>query len=127
MPAGTLLVLDEPADIADAADFLWRQAQERRDELVAARDFPEQWPEAYLGPREWKSRLLRDRTLELTWESEAASPTGGGTPMGDLFGWREPALPRLGPRGWRRRSRAGRVKAIESCWRRIRLPAWPSC
>jgi transcription-repair coupling factor (superfamily II helicase) len=93
LPAGTLLVLDEPAEIADAADFLWRQAKERRDELVAARDLPDQWPEAYLGPRDWKSRLLRGRTLELTWESEAATPTGGGTPIGDLFGWREPALP----------------------------------
>jgi transcription-repair coupling factor (superfamily II helicase) len=93
VPAGTLLVLDEPGDLADAADFLWRQAQERRDELVAAHDLPERWPEAYLGPREWKSRLLRGRTLELTWESEAGEPTGGGTPMGDLFGWREPALP----------------------------------
>ena len=93
VPAGTLLVLDEPSEIADAADFLWRQAKERRDELVAAHDLPEQWPEAYLGPRDWKSRLLRGRTLELTWESEAAPPAGGGTPMGDLFGWREPSLP----------------------------------
>jgi transcription-repair coupling factor (superfamily II helicase) len=93
VPAGTLLVLDEPGELADAADFLWRQAQERRDELVAAHDLPEQWPEAYLAPREWKARLLRGRTLELTWESEAGEPTGGGTPMGDLFGWREPALP----------------------------------
>jgi transcription-repair coupling factor (superfamily II helicase) len=93
IPAGTLLVLDEPGDIADAADFLWRQAQERRDELVAAGDLPAQWPEAYLSPRDWKTRLLRGRTLELTWESEAAAPTGGGTPMGDLFGWHEPALP----------------------------------
>ena len=93
VPAGTLLVLDEPGELADAADFLWRQAQERRDELVAAHDLPEQWPEAYLAPREWKTRLLRGRTLELTWESEAGEPTGGGTPMGDLFGWREPALP----------------------------------
>ena len=93
VPAGTLLVLDEPGELADAADFLWRQAQERRDELVATHDLPEQWPEAYLAPREWKTRLLRGRTLELTWESEAGEPTGGGTPMGDLFGWREPALP----------------------------------
>ena len=93
VPAGTLLVLDEPGELADAADFLWRQAQERRDELVAAHALPEQWPEAYLAPREWKARLLRGRTLELTWESEAGEPTGGGTPMGDLFGWREPALP----------------------------------
>ncbi|MGD0861431.1 MAG: transcription-repair coupling factor [Candidatus Limnocylindrales bacterium] len=93
VPVGTLLVLDEPGEIADAADFLWRQAQERRNELVGAHDLPDRWPEAYLGPRDWKSRLLRGRTLELTWESEAAAPTGGGTPMGDLFGWREPALP----------------------------------
>jgi len=92
IPAGTLLVLDEPGDIADAADFLWRQAQERRTELVAAGDLPDQWPESYLGPREWKSRLLSGRTLELTWESDAAAPTGGGTSMGDIFGWREPAI-----------------------------------
>ncbi|MGA3057966.1 MAG: transcription-repair coupling factor [Candidatus Limnocylindrales bacterium] len=90
---GTLLVLDEPGDIAESADFLWRQAQERRTELVASGDLPEGWPEAYLGQHDWKTRLLRGRTLELTWESEAAAPTGGGTPMGDLFGWREPALP----------------------------------
>ena len=30
----TLLVLDEPGDLADAADFLWRQAEERHAELV---------------------------------------------------------------------------------------------
>ncbi len=107
LPPSTLMVLDEPGDIADAADFLWRQAEERRAELAAAGDLPAQWPEAYLGPRDWKSRLLRGRTLELTWESsvarpawsrarsesEASAPTGGGTSMGDLFGWREPGLP----------------------------------
>ncbi len=93
IPPETLLILDEPGDIAESADFLWRQADERRAELIAAGDLPERWPEAYLGPRDWKSRLLRGRTLELTWESEAATPTGGGTPLGDIFGWREPALP----------------------------------
>ncbi len=93
VPPGTLLVLDEPGEIADSAEFLWRQAQERRNELIASGDLPGAWPEAYLPPREWKSRLLRGRTLEITWESEAAVPTGGGTPMGDLFGWHEPALP----------------------------------
>jgi transcription-repair coupling factor (superfamily II helicase) len=93
IPAGTLLVLDEPGDIAESADFLWRQAKERRTELVTAGDLPTEWPEAYLGPRDWKTRLLKGRTLELTWESEASAPTGGGTPMGDLFGWREPSLP----------------------------------
>ena len=93
VPPGTLLVLDEPGEIADSAEFLWRQAKERRDELIASGDLPGAWPEAYLPPREWKSRLLKARTLEITWESEAAVPTGGGTPMGDLFGWHEPALP----------------------------------
>jgi len=93
IPPSTLLILDEPGDITDSADFLWRQAEERRAELAAAGDLPAQWPDAYLGPRDWKSRLLRGRTLELTWESEAAAPTGGGTSMGDLFGWREPGLP----------------------------------
>jgi transcription-repair coupling factor (superfamily II helicase) len=107
IPAGTLLVLDEPGDIADSADFLWRQAQERRDELAAAGDLPAQWPEAYLSPRDWKSRLLRGRTLELTWESEAAAPTGGGTPMGDLFGWREPSLPP---------ARTGRLAETVKAW-----------
>ena len=92
VPLETLLVLDEPGDIADAADFLWRQADERRTELVGAGDLPQAWPEAYLSPRDWKARLLRGRTLELTWEPEGAPPTGGGTPMGDIFGWREPAL-----------------------------------
>jgi transcription-repair coupling factor (superfamily II helicase) len=93
IPPGALLILDEPGEIADAADFLWRQAEERRAELMAAGDLPKEWPEAYLPPRDWKGRLLRGRTLELTWESEAATTTGGGAPMGDLFGWREPSLP----------------------------------
>jgi transcription-repair coupling factor (superfamily II helicase) len=93
IPPETLLVIDEPGDVDDAADFLWRQAEERRAELTAAGDLPQNWPTAYLPARDWKTRLLRGRTLELTWESEAAAPTGGGTPMGDLFGWHEPALP----------------------------------
>lgn len=41
VPAGMLLVLDEPGDIAESADFLWRQAQERRTELVTGGDLPE--------------------------------------------------------------------------------------
>jgi transcription-repair coupling factor (superfamily II helicase) len=93
IPPETLLVIDEPGDIDDAADFLWRQAEERRAELTAAGELPPTWPQAYLPARDWKTRLLRGRTLELTWESEAPAPTGGGTPMGDLFGWHEPALP----------------------------------
>ncbi|MBF8291173.1 MAG: transcription-repair coupling factor, partial [Chloroflexi bacterium] len=93
---GALLVLDEPGDLAEAAEFLWRQADERRAELVAAGDVPKSWPETLLGRRAWKSRLLVARTLELTWESEAARDAaiaGGGLSSGDLFGWREPSLP----------------------------------
>ena len=39
-----LLVLDEPGDLAEAAEFLWRQADERRAELVEAGEIPKAWP-----------------------------------------------------------------------------------
>ena len=90
----TLLVIDEPGDVAEAADFLWRQADERRADLVSAGDLPRDWPPTLLPPRDWKRRLLAARTLELTWESEAANAiAGGGKSSGDLFGWSEPQLP----------------------------------
>ncbi len=44
----TLLVLDEPGDLADAAEFLWRQAEERHQELVDGGELPKDWPSAYL-------------------------------------------------------------------------------
>jgi transcription-repair coupling factor (superfamily II helicase) len=92
----TLLVLDEPGDIAEAADFLWRQADERRAELIESGELPKDWPSTYVAPRPWKTRLVASRTLELTWESEA--PESGalasrGLTSGDMFGWREPQLP----------------------------------
>ena len=74
---GTLLVLDEPGDLADAAEFLWRQADERRGDLVESGDLPKDWPSTYLPQRAWKSRLVASRTLELTWESEAPGAHGG--------------------------------------------------
>jgi len=92
----TLLVLDEPADLAEAARFLWAQADERRAELTEQGELSRDWPPAYLPPRDWKARLLAARTLELTWESEISRATaiaGGGLSSGDLFGWREPAFP----------------------------------
>src|SRR6185436_5221891 len=90
----TLFVLDEPGDVGEAAGFLWRQADERRDDLVAAAELPRDWPPTLLPPRDWKRRLLASRTLELTWESEASNAiAGGGKSSGDLFGWREPQLP----------------------------------
>jgi transcription-repair coupling factor (superfamily II helicase) len=92
----TLLVLDEPGDLAEAAEFLWRQAEERHTELTESGDLPKDWPSTYVGPRPWKSRLVASRTLELTWESE--TPESGalaarGLTSGDMFGWREPRLP----------------------------------
>ena len=94
LEAGTLLVLDEPGELAGTAEFLWRQAEERAAELVAAGELPPGWPATYLGRRDWSARLRAARTLELTWESEApAAIASGGLSSGDLFGWREPALP----------------------------------
>ncbi len=91
---GTLLVLDEPGDLADAAAFLWRQSDERATELIEAGELPKGWPSTYLVPRDWKARLAASRTLELTWESEAPGAMASrGLSSGDQFGWREPALP----------------------------------
>jgi transcription-repair coupling factor (superfamily II helicase) len=94
----TLFVLDEPGDLAEAAEFLWRQAEERHRELVDQGDLPRDWPQAYLPARDWKARLHGARTLELTWTSEAQDAAGmafasKGLTSGDLFGWREPVLP----------------------------------
>ncbi len=93
---GTLLILDEPGDIAEAAASLWRQADERRDELTTGGDLPRDWPDTYLPTKTWKARLAASRTLELTWESEAprdVALAAGMRSSGDPFGWREPTLP----------------------------------
>ena len=108
---GTLLVLDEPGDIAEAAAFLWRQADERRAELVESGELPKEWPPTYLPPRDWKNRLVGSRTLELTWESEPAEDAAmarGALSSGDPFGWREPVLPP---------GRAGRLLDAVAAWR----------
>ncbi|MEZ0240496.1 MAG: transcription-repair coupling factor [Chloroflexota bacterium] len=109
LPAGTLLVLDEPADLAESGEFLWRQAEERRSDLVEAGDLPKAWPSTYLPEREWAARLLASRTLELTWESEAPRAIAQGKDnLGDLFGWREPTLPM---------GRAARIADAVGRWR----------
>ena len=104
-------MLDEPGDIAEAAGFLWRQADERRAELVEAGELPKDWPATYLPPRDWKSRLVASRTLELTWESvppEDAAMARGALSSGDPFGWREPVLPP---------GRASRLVEAVEAWR----------
>ena len=94
VPPGTLFVLDEPGDLGEAAEFLWRQADERRADLVDGGELPKDWPSTYLPPRDWKGRLTGSRTLELTWESDAPGAMAGrALSSGDLFGWREPELP----------------------------------
>jgi transcription-repair coupling factor (superfamily II helicase) len=108
---GTLILLDEPGDIAETAEFLWRQADERRAELIGAGELPRDWPSTYLPPRDWKSRLVGSRTLELTWESvppEDVAMARGGLSSGDPFGWREPVLPA---------GRAGRLADAVDAWR----------
>ncbi|MGO9180720.1 MAG: transcription-repair coupling factor [Candidatus Limnocylindrales bacterium] len=82
-------LLDEPADIDQAAAFFWEQSAERRRELGDSGELPTGWPEAYLDHRGWQRTLHEARTLALTWESEAEGAPPGGNP----FGWREPALP----------------------------------
>jgi transcription-repair coupling factor (superfamily II helicase) len=42
--AAALFVIDEPGDVAEAGAFLWRQADERRAELVASGEPPKDWP-----------------------------------------------------------------------------------
>ncbi len=112
---GTLLVVDEPGEVAAAAEFLWDQAAERRRDLVAAGDLPDAWPDAYLPPREWKARLLGARTLELGWEPGPVEAIGGGRALEDPFGWREPVLPPGRSAGLARaveRWRAGRPASV---------------
>jgi transcription-repair coupling factor (superfamily II helicase) len=82
-------LLDEPGDVAQAAELLWEQALDRRRELEESGELPAGWPDTYLERRAWKRALEAARTLEVTWESEAQGAPPGGNP----FGWREPALP----------------------------------
>ena len=103
-------LVDEPGDVAQAAEFLWSQADERRGDLEAAGEIPRGWPDVYPSRRDWKRTLHEARTLELTWESEAEGAPPGGNP----FGWHEPVLPpapiaSLGETVRRWRAEGGRV------------------
>ncbi|MEO7119217.1 MAG: transcription-repair coupling factor, partial [Candidatus Limnocylindrales bacterium] len=82
-------LLDEPADVLDAAESLWGQAEERKAELERAGELPKGWPDAYPSSRDWKQQLAAARTLSLSWESEAEGAVPGGNP----FGWHDPVLP----------------------------------
>jgi transcription-repair coupling factor (superfamily II helicase) len=93
LPADTLLVVDEPGEVAAVAELFWEQSAERRGDLVAAGELPEGWPDAYLAQAEWRARLERARTLELSWEPGPTEAIGGGRVFDDAFAWREPVLP----------------------------------
>jgi transcription-repair coupling factor (superfamily II helicase) len=105
----TLILIDEPGDVAEAAASLRDQASERGKEQVDAGELPEGWPEPYLSQSEWRRRLKAGRTLDLTWESEPpeSALAGGGLSSGDLFGWRDPSLPP---------GRAGQIGAVVDRW-----------
>ncbi len=87
--ADEIWIVDEPGDVDASTDFLWTQADERRQELEKAGILPKTWPTAYPARRDWKQRWTAARTLELTWESEVRDAPPGGNP----FGWHEPVLP----------------------------------
>ena len=82
----TLFVLDEPGDLAEAADFLWRQAEERHGELVEAGDLPKDWPPTLpaaaglegaprTAPGRWSSPGSPRRPMRPAWPSRRrASP-----------------------------------------------------
>jgi len=126
---GTLLVLDEPGEIAEAAAFLWRQADERRAELIASADLPKDWPSTYLGR---------------ATGSAASSPDGPSSSPGNRRCPRRPPSPRAAsargtcsaggsprcrprvPRRSSTRSSAGRRTAPGSCSPPTRRHASPS-
>jgi hypothetical protein len=125
---GALLVIDEPGDVAEAAGFLWRQADERRAELVEAAELPKDWQSTYLPARDWKARLVASRTLELTWESEPPADVamaGGAADRGISSDGASPHCRSAAPAGCRMRSRRGARTAPASCSPRTRRRALP--
>src|SRR5439155_5613174 len=82
-------VIDEPRAVLSAADFLWAQERERRRELESAGELPKGWPPGYLQRRDFQTRHLAARTLQLTEDPTPREAPPGGNP----FGWHEPAVP----------------------------------
>ena len=76
-------VLDEPGDIAEAAEFLWRQADERRAELIEAGDLPKDWPSTLpAAPRlEVPPRRLADAGADLGVRAAGRRGDGVGPPQ----------------------------------------------
>src|SRR5439155_1099150 len=71
-------VIDEPRAVLSAADFLWAQERERRRELESAGELPKGWPPGYLQRRDFQTRHLAARTLELTEDpTHREAPPGG--------------------------------------------------
>ncbi len=128
IPPETLLVIDEPGDMDDSADFLWRQAEERRTELTAGGDLP-----ADLARRVPAGEGLEDAAAQGPDPRADLGIGGGGSDR-----WRHAdgrslrlarALAAAGPHGapGAGPSKPGPRKATESCSPRIRRCASPSC
>jgi transcription-repair coupling factor (superfamily II helicase) len=69
----TLVVIDEPASVASAAEELARQSEELRGELIERGDLPRLFR---VGYREWlelNEALSRFAQLRLTWQDDAES------------------------------------------------------
>ena len=136
---GSLLVLDEPGDLAEAAEFLWRQADERRAELDRRPATSRRaWPDTLLGRRAWKSRLLGAADPRAQLGVGDGRPTGRSRAAGSRRATRSAGANRhsrpAGPRSSAMPSSGGaprvRAKAAErpraSSSRRTRRPGSPS-
>ena len=142
-----------PGDIAEAAAFLWRQADERRAELIEAGELPKDWPSTYLAAArlEAPARRVADARADLGVGAAERTRDGRAAPLSSatssagasrslplgragrlvgrgrrLAGRRRPDRPRLRPGAAARRDpRRGRPSGRPSStgWPRRRRPA----
>ena len=116
-PPGTLLVLDEPGDLAEAGEFLWRQADERLGPSSSRPATCRPVGPPRTSPREWRGRLAG--------VPDAGAHLGERAARGDGDGSRRPQLGRpvrvagaataARPNGTaRRRGRAWAADGLES-------------
>ena len=106
---GALLLLDEPAELRDAATSLERQVEERRGALLTTRILPADWPASLPSASLLLDALTKAGAarLELSWSADTGRLVGA-TPS-DPFSWHDPLVP------------AGRARALAeglAGWRR---------